>query len=175
MRVAPKYPNCGFPSEAMLRDVVLTVTLKIAGVVALMFKVVGGPQLLPLGAPVHVSEAVPPIPPPPIERAYDAELPAFTIAVLEPPCDTVKPRLGFTPWPDKDTVWGESAALSEIDSTPVRLPKAVGENVTEIWHVFESTEVSNAAPQLLVSEKSPVVPMLEILRLAPPAFVKVIC
>jgi hypothetical protein len=38
-----------------------------------------------LGAPVHVSAAVPLIPAPPMESMYDAGDPAATVAVLEPP------------------------------------------------------------------------------------------
>ena len=162
-------------SAAMVRDVVLTVTVKVTGAVPLILKVLGSVQEAPFGAPVQVSEAVPPIPPPPMESVYDAEAPAGTTAVLEAPEATPNARLGLAPWPDKVTVCGEPDALSEIDSTPVRLPNAVGKKAIEIWQVFAPIEGCNPVPQVFVSEKSPVTLMLEIVRSAPPLLVKVTC
>ena len=154
---------------------VLTVTLKVAAVVALTLKVLVRLQLAPVGAPVQLSEAIPPTPPPPMESVYDAGLPALTTAVLEPPGGKPNPRLGLAAWPDRDTIWGEPAALSVMDSAPVRVPKADGEKITEIWHVFPAEPEPSPRPQLFVSEKSPLTPILEIVRLASPLFVNVTC
>ena len=72
----------------MVREVVLAVTLKVAGLAASTFMVAGTGQEAPLGAPVQVSAAVPLIPAPPMESIYDAADPAATVAVLEPVCRT---------------------------------------------------------------------------------------
>ena len=53
---------------------------------------------------------------------------------------------------------------------PVRLPLAVGVNVTDIWQV---PPAATDAPQLLVSAKSPGVEIVVMLSVALPAFVKV--
>jgi hypothetical protein len=71
--------------------------------------------------------------------------------------------------PDKLTICGLSDAPSIMDSTPVRSPIRVGEKRTEIWQV---TLGAIPVPQLLDSEKSPDVAMLEIARLALPVSVK---
>ena len=53
------------PSE---REVVVTLTLKVAGAVELNGSLTGTEQVAPIGAPVQLNEAVPLIPEPPIER-----------------------------------------------------------------------------------------------------------
>jgi hypothetical protein len=54
---------------------------------------------------------------------------------------------------------------------PLKFPAEGGENVTRIWHRERGARV---AGQVLVSVKAPVAVMLEILRLAFPAFVRLI-
>jgi hypothetical protein len=53
------------PSE---REVVVTLTLKVAGAVELNGWLTGTEQVAPIGAPVQLNEAVPLIPEPSIER-----------------------------------------------------------------------------------------------------------
>jgi hypothetical protein len=50
-----------------MRDVVVTLTLKVVGAVELNGSLAGAEQFAPIGAPVQVKEAVPLIPAPPIE------------------------------------------------------------------------------------------------------------
>jgi hypothetical protein len=50
-----------------MRDVVVTVTVKVAGAVELNGSLAGTGQFAPVGAPPQVKEAVPLIPAPPIE------------------------------------------------------------------------------------------------------------
>lgn len=67
------------------------------------------------------------------------------VAEFEPPEGT--PRFRLTATPDRATVAGLLAALSEIVRLPVRLPATVGAKLTWIWH-----EVAGAKelPQLFV-------------------------
>lgn len=51
-----------------VREVVVTLTLNVAGTVALILWVAGMAQMTPKGAPVQLIEAVPAAPDPPIER-----------------------------------------------------------------------------------------------------------
>lgn len=98
-----------------------------------------------------------------------AGLPADTVAELEPPKATVRPKPD-TPVPLNGTVCGLPGASSTIVKVPLRLPAAVGVNVTEIWHELEGfMEV----PQLLLSAKSPEVAMRIIVTATPPVSVKV--
>jgi hypothetical protein len=53
----------------MVRDVVVTWTLKVAGVVELTGWLAGIEQFAPLGAPAQLKEAVPLIPAPPMDSA----------------------------------------------------------------------------------------------------------
>jgi hypothetical protein len=55
-------------AAARVRDVVVTVTVKVDAEVALTLTVAGGEQLAPRGAPVQLNEAVPLTPTPPIAR-----------------------------------------------------------------------------------------------------------
>lgn len=54
-------------SAPMVRDVVVTVTVKVAGEVALNASVAGTVHFAPIGAPLQLKEAVPEAPAPPIE------------------------------------------------------------------------------------------------------------
>ena len=60
--------------------------------------------------------------------------------------------------------------MSTIVKVPLRLPAAVGVNVTEIWH---DAEGFMEVPHLLLSAKSPEVEMLAIVTATPPVSVKV--
>ena len=55
-------------SAAIVRDVVVTVTVKAVVVLALNGWLAGTVHVAPSGAPVQLSDAVPPSPAPPIER-----------------------------------------------------------------------------------------------------------
>jgi len=57
----------GERSAPSVLDVVVTVTLKGAGTVALKGSLTGTEQFAPFGAPVQLNDAVPLIPAPPIE------------------------------------------------------------------------------------------------------------
>jgi len=60
--------EAGRGRAAVMRAVVTTLMVKVVGVVALKARVEGREQVEPAGAPVQEREAVPLIPPPPIER-----------------------------------------------------------------------------------------------------------
>jgi hypothetical protein len=59
--------NPGDRSIPRLRDVVVTLTVKVAGTLAFTFSVAGTEQVAPFGKPVQLNAATPPIPLPPIE------------------------------------------------------------------------------------------------------------
>jgi hypothetical protein len=136
------------------RDVVVTLTLNVEGVVALKVTLGGTVQTAPVGAPEQESEAAPLIPAPPIDIAYVAVEPAVTVAVADPPEATPSPTLGGAPDPEPDpppeplpppepgpvpllctlplrvTVCGLFGALSAIVSAPVCVASEVGVYVT---------------------------------------------
>ena len=64
------------------------------------------------------------------------------------------------PTPESGTVCGLPVALSVMLNSPARFPATVGMNVTEIW---QEPPTGSAAPQLLVSEKSPEYEICKIL------------
>jgi len=64
-----KRRNSGKSSAPIVRDVVVTLTFKVAALVGLTLTVAGTEQTLPVGAPVQVNDAVPANPWPPIESA----------------------------------------------------------------------------------------------------------
>ena len=131
---------------------VVTVAVKLEAVLALTCSVAGTLQTAPLGAPVQVSEAVPLIPPPPIDSEYVAFEPAVNLAELEPPEAMPSASEGFPPVPESATACGLSGASSVIVRVPVRLPLAVGVKVTLTVQLALGP---SDAPQLLLSEKSP--------------------
>ena len=90
--------------------------------------------------------------------------------MLLPPWSTPKPRFGPAPVPDRPRVCGLPAALSMIESVPVRFPTRVGEKETEIRQL---PPAPSRRTQSLDSKKSPVVATLEIDRFAPPVSVRV--
>ena len=67
---------------------------------------------------------------------------------------------GDSPCPVRDAVFGEVAELSLTVSVPVRRPRAVGVNVTEIWQLASGARVCGAIGQVEVSPKSPEADML---------------
>lgn len=75
-----------------------------------------------------------------------------------------------TPVPVRLTVCGLEIALSVMVRTPVRVPAAIGEKVTEIVHC---EFVARMGGQLFVWAKSPVIVMLATFNGAPPEFVSV--
>ena len=79
-------------------------------------------------------------------------------------------KLTSVPVPVSDTVCGLPLALSATESEPVRVPVAVGLKVTLI---VQLAPAATLVPQVLVSEKSPVVEMLVMLRVAVPVLVSV--
>ena len=122
-----------------MREVVVTLAVKFVAEVALKVSVAGTVQVAPVGAPVHVSEAVPLIPAPPIESEYWAVAPAATVAELEPPDAIPRPTPGAAPIPVSVTVCGLLGALSVIVRVPVRVPEAVGVNVTSTVQTYEGS------------------------------------
>ena len=70
-------------------------------------------------------------------------------------------------------VWGEPGALSLIDTIPVLVPVAVGENVTLMWQEALGARLAGGIRQSLVSPKSPVMVMLEKVKVSVPVFVTV--
>ena len=79
---------------------------------------------------------------------------------------------GAKPVPLSETICGLPAASSATLSVPVRVPPAVGVNVTLI---VQFAPAARLVPQLLVSAKSPLAVMLEMFRPAFPEFVSVTC
>jgi hypothetical protein len=141
-------------SAAVVLEVVVTLTLKSAAVVALTASVAGTTQVAPVGAPVQLSEAVPLIPAPPMESEYLAVDPAATVAELEPPGAIPRANPGLVPVPLSETVCGLFGALSVTVSVPLCEPELVGVKLTRTWHV---PNAAKPVPQLLVSEKAPLV------------------
>ena len=86
------------------RAVVLTVIWNAEAVDALICTVAGMEHDAPVGAPVQVSDAVPLVPWPPMEREYVALEPADTLADAEPPEATPSPMSGVPPVPASVTV-----------------------------------------------------------------------
>ncbi len=70
-----KRDNPGDRSMPTLRDVVVTLTVKVAGALASTFSVGGTEQMAPFGRPVQLNEPTPPIPLPPIESMWVAGFP----------------------------------------------------------------------------------------------------
>jgi len=82
-------------SVPIIRDVVVTLTLKVAGMVELNGSLVGTEQFTPIGAPVQLKEAVPEIPAPPMERVKEAAWPAATVTESEAPGARLRPKSGL--------------------------------------------------------------------------------
>jgi hypothetical protein len=74
------------------------------------------------------------------------------------------------PVPVSFTDWGLPEALSAILRVPVRVPEAVGVNVTLI---VQFPPAAREVPQLSASAKSPVAEILEIVKGAEPVLVSV--
>ncbi len=72
--------------------------------------------------------------------------------------------------PERATVCGLPEASSVTLNVPVRVPSAVGRNVTLIEHLAPA---ASEPPQVLVSAKSPLAEMLVIVKVALPLFVSV--
>lgn len=72
--------------------------------------------------------------------------------------------------PIRAMAWGLPPALSAMVNEPVRLPLAVGANVTLKAQVARG---ATALPQVLDSEKSPVTATLEMFRGPSPVLVRV--
>ena len=155
---------------AAVRGVVVTLTLNVSGAVALTDSLAGTEQLAPFGAPVQLNDAVVLIPAPPIDRVYEAACPAETVAELDPPEGTTRPKPGLTPIPDSETVCGLGAALSETVKEPDLAPAIVGVKVTMTW---QETDGPIEMPQSFVSAKSPDTEICVMFRVAPPGLVKV--
>ena len=74
------------------------------------------------------------------------------------------------PVPVRLTVCGLPAALSVMVTAPVRVPVAVGLNVTLI---VQLEPAESEVPQVVVDAKSPLVTMLVMLNNALPVFLRV--
>jgi len=77
---------------------------------------------------------------------------------------------GRAPVPERLTAWVDELALSVMVSVPLRVPVVVGAKVTLTEHEEEGARLE---PQVLVSEKSPLVVMLLTLSVALPVFSRV--
>jgi hypothetical protein len=86
------------------------------------------------------------------------------------PGASVTAGTGVTPLPLKATVCGDPAALSVIVSEPLRVPVAVGVNVTAI---MQFAPAATDVPQVFVSAKSPEAAIELIVRAACPLLVSV--
>ena len=122
-----------------------------------------------LGAPVQASETA-------LEKPlsaetcklYAAEEPAVTDAEVEPLEAAAREKSVAAP--ERLTDWGLPAALSVRVRDPARLPAVVGAKVT-----LKVQEAAGAtlAPQVLLSEKSPVTVTLEMVIGPSPALFRV--
>ena len=139
---------CGYPTP-WVRNTVVAVATKLVAVVPLTETVAGTEQAVPVGATVQLSAAVPLSPAPPMDSEYIALCPAVTVAGGA----VVRLRLA-TPVPVSGTVCGLLAAPSVIVSVPVAGPAAVGVNDMVIK---QDPFAATTLPQLLVSEKGPVI------------------
>jgi hypothetical protein len=128
---------------------VVAVATKVVAVVPLTETAAGTEQAGPAGAIVQPSAAVPLSPAPPMDNEYVALCPAVTVAGGA----VVRLRLG-TPVPAKETICGLLAAPSVMVSIPVAGPAAVGVNDIVM---AQFPLAATALPQLLVSEKGPVI------------------
>ena len=81
--------------------------------------------------------------------------------------ETTPPPLEEVPVPVRFAVCGLLLALSVTVKVPLRVPVAVGVNVTLIAQLAPAASVP---PQLLVWAKSPLTPMLEMVSAAEPEF-----
>ncbi|HXM14194.1 MAG TPA: hypothetical protein VN933_03070 [Candidatus Eremiobacteraceae bacterium] len=139
-----------------------TLTLNVEGVDALSERLPGIEHVEPVGVPVHVSDAFPLMPAPPIDSEYVAVEPAATVADAAPPEATPSPTPGGAPDPPPEPVplppvspvsatdCGLSLALSMNVKTPVAEPAAVGANVTLM---VQDKPTPTDVPQLFVSAK----------------------
>ena len=78
--------------------------------------------------------------------------------------------LGPSPVPERLAVCGLPLALSETDRLPFTAPGAVGANVTAIAQFDPGATLD---PQLLVSAKFAVTPMLEMVKFVLPVLERV--
>jgi hypothetical protein len=76
------------------------------------------------------------------------------------------PGVEFTPFPLSATLWGEPAALSVMVMLALRLPVAVGENVTLSAQLAPAANVLGLSGQVFVWAKSPALgPLMAILEI----------
>ena len=143
----------GEKTDACVGAVVATLTLKFEAVLALTDSVAGTEQVAFVGAPEQLSEAVPSIPPPPIESVYVALEPGVTFAELELPEATLSASVGLVPVPVSVTVCGLSGALSVTMRVPLLIPALVGVKVTLTSH---DRPAPTELPHVFVSEKASV-------------------
>ena len=125
----------------------VTLTVKAVGWVAPITAVAGRLQVVPLGAPVQLSVAVPLIPAPPMESEYLAVFPPASLAESEPPGAMLNPKPLEMPVPVSETVCGLWGALSVTVRLPFSVPVRKGLKVNWTWHV---PNAGNSEPQLLV-------------------------
>ena len=76
--------------------------------------------------------------------------------------------------PFSAAVCGDDCPLSVIDNVPVRAPICVGVKVTLKVQVALTASVDGPMGQLLVCAKSPLIAMLEMVRIPGPVLVSVI-
>jgi hypothetical protein len=84
--------------------------------------------------------------------------------------EIIIPGAGAIPVPLNATIWGELVALSVMVTVPVRLPAAVGVNVTEM---VQFAPAATLVPQVWVCAKSPDIAIEVTVKAVVPEFVSV--
>jgi hypothetical protein len=84
--------------------------------------------------------------------------------------ESIIPGVGAIPVPFNTTIWGELGALSVMVTVPVRLPAAVGVNVTEM---VQFAPAATLVPQVWVCAKSPDIAIEVTVKAVVPEFVSV--
>jgi hypothetical protein len=154
------HPLGGAPDGGVVVTVKVTFAAELPGVTEFG----EAEQVASEGAPVQVKFTAWLKPPsPPMLSVYVADCPGETVAVV------VEPEAGANekscPVPLRATVWGFWTALSAMLRAPVRGPPAVGLKVTETVHPAPALML---LAQVLVSEKSPLTVIPEIVSGALP-------
>ena len=118
---------------------------------------------LKLTSPANAAEGV-------ITRLKVAFCPALMVCeVGDPDADVTLKSGAAAPIPDKAIDCGSPGALSLMVRVPMRLPVAVGLNLTEIRQLAPA----ESDPHVLVCEKSPEIEMFVTLSVALPILVNV--
>jgi hypothetical protein len=128
-------------------------------------------QVERLGAPVQANATVPVNPFTGVMVTLKLSvLPAVTFCTDVGP---VNPKSGGVVVPVSDTVCGLPVALSVMVKVPMRVPAAVGVNVTLKVQFALAANMAGSVPHVFVCAKSPEVPIAVIVKLPVPVLVSV--